>query len=194
MTRKIDRDVVVTRFQIREGSVSDADRLAELGRRIFNATFAADNSAEDVALYLAQAFSAEQQAAELRDPEMQTLLGEIDGELIAYAQLHAGRAPSCVSGRSPREVKRFYVDHPWHGRGIAQLLMESLLRAASTLRADTLWLGVWERNTRAIAFYRKHGFEHVGEHGFVLGTQQQTDWVMARGITYTSEQRDSGDV
>ena len=43
-----------------------------------------------------------------------------------------------------------------------------------------MWLGVWQRNPRAVRFYEKCGFRRVAEATFVLGTDVQTDWVMAR--------------
>jgi ribosomal protein S18 acetylase RimI-like enzyme len=57
--------------------------------------------------------------------------------------------------------------------------MKAVVGAADTRGADTLWLGVWERNLRTQAFYRKCGFEDVGQQGFRVGTDLQTDRVMA---------------
>jgi ribosomal protein S18 acetylase RimI-like enzyme len=81
------------------------------------------------------------------------------------------------------EIRRFYVDRPFHGRGIAQALMRAVEETARTLGGRTLWLGVWERNPRAIAFYSKCGFVDVGQHDFILGTEEQTDRVMARALS-----------
>jgi ribosomal protein S18 acetylase RimI-like enzyme len=80
------------------------------------------------------------------------------------------------------EVVRFYVDRPWHGRGVAHQLMAAAADAAQAAGARTLWLGVWERNPRAIAFYRKCGFEDVGTQIFVLGADHQQDLVLARSL------------
>jgi ribosomal protein S18 acetylase RimI-like enzyme len=98
--------------------------------------------------------------------------------LVAYAQLHM--TPGVPHGDV--ELARFYVDQAHHGRGIAQALMTAVYANARALGGTRLWLGVWERNFRAIAFYRKCGFEKCGEHPFVLGTDLQTDWDMARGL------------
>jgi ribosomal protein S18 acetylase RimI-like enzyme len=81
------------------------------------------------------------------------------------------------------EIVRFYVDRPWHGRGVAQTLMAAAASMARAAGARTLWLGVWERNERAIAFYRKSGFADVGTKIFVLGTDHQRDLVLARPLT-----------
>ena len=91
-----------------------------------------------------------------------------------------------MTGPAPLELKRLYVAAAWHGRGVAQALMDAALMAARTCGARTLWLGVWERNPRAAAFYAKHGFRRVGEHTFVLGEDVQTDWLLARPLDETA--------
>jgi ribosomal protein S18 acetylase RimI-like enzyme len=80
------------------------------------------------------------------------------------------------------ELKRLYVIRSWHGKGVAQALMHAAFDVARARGAKTLWLGVWERNERAVAFYGKHGFTRVGEHTFVLGSDPQTDWLLARPL------------
>jgi ribosomal protein S18 acetylase RimI-like enzyme len=84
-----------------------------------------------------------------------------------------------VPGNDRLELSRFYVDRPWHGRGVAQALMTATVREAARRGGETLWLGVWERNPRGIAFYRKCGFADVGTQTFVLGSDPQNDRVMA---------------
>ena len=86
--------------------------------------------------------------------------------------------PACVAGEAPIELQRFYVDRAWHGRGIAQRVMAAARDAARQLGGRTFWLGVWERNPRAIAFYEKCGFRDVGSHAFRLGGDLQTDRIM----------------
>jgi GNAT superfamily N-acetyltransferase len=135
-----------------------------------------------MALHIAQAFGHAQQGRELADPEIVTLVVEIGSDLAGYAQLRRHRPPECVFGKEPIELWRFYVDKAWHGRGIAQALMERVDAEAARVGAHTLWLGVWERNDRALAYYRKSGFVDVGAHTFVVGADAQTDRVMVRPI------------
>jgi len=163
---------------IRLAAVSDAEVLAELARRTFHETFAATNDPTDMALYLSRAYGIDQQTRELSERDITTLLVDENGEAIAYAQLRAGDLPECVTGANPIELWRFYVSREWHGRGIAKPLMERVMTAARERGAKTLWLGVWERNHRARAFYVKGGFAEVGEHLFLFGTDPQIDLVM----------------
>ena len=165
-------------MNIRRGVESDAAALAELAARTFKETFGADNRPEDMALHVARSYGYAQQLAELADPDVSTLLAELDGRLTGYTQLRVGSTPSCVTGESPVELWRFYVAAAWHGRGVAQRLMNEVEIGARRPGPKTLWLGVWERNDRARAFYAKCGFADVGEHVFLFGTDPQTDRVM----------------
>lgn len=123
------------------------------------------------------------QSAEIEARDRTTIVGEADGGLIGFGQLRWGTPPSCVVATAATEIQRLYVDLRWHGRGVAQALMESLIDAAVRGGADAVWLGVWERNPRARAFYEKSGFVEVGEHVFVVGEDPQRDVVLARRIS-----------
>lgn len=170
-------------FVLRRGEPRDAELLAEFAARTFSDTFAAGNRPEDMAAYLPSAYGVNLQATELANPDIVTLLMQNASDtLVAYAMLRRGPAPECVIGTEPVEVWRFYVDRPWHGYGLAQRLMSAVYEAAHEWNAHTLWLGVWERNERAIAFYAKCGFSDVGAHDFWVGADKQTDRIMVRRL------------
>ena len=165
-------------LQIRRATAADAAVVAELARTTFFDTFASSNDATDMALHLERAYGVAQQQSEIEDPAMVTLLAENGASAIAYAQVRSDQVPSCVTDKDAIELWRFYVSRDWHGRGVAQLLMDRVKEEARAMGARTLWLGVWERNDRARAFYVKCGFVDVGEHVFLFGTDPQTDRVM----------------
>ncbi|HJU67518.1 MAG TPA: GNAT family N-acetyltransferase [Gemmatimonadaceae bacterium] len=167
---------------VRRATDDDADLLADLARRTFVETFGPDNTAEDMAIHVAKSFGPDMQRREIRDPRMITLLAELGARTAGFAQIYQGPPAACVTGEAPVEIRRFYVDRPFHGKGIAQAMMHAVEQIARDLGGRTLWLGVWERNPRAIAFYSKCGFVDVGEHAFIFGTEEQTDRVMARAL------------
>jgi ribosomal protein S18 acetylase RimI-like enzyme len=175
--------------RIRPATLADAARLSQLGATTFRETFAHENTPDDMARYLAGAFSPAKQAAEIADAASIVLLAETgsgsdDAALVGYAHLVAGPAPAVVQGNAPLELKRLYVARAYHGQRVAPALMDAALEAARERGADTVWLGVWERNPRAVAFYAKYGFTRVGEHTFMLGADAQTDWLLARPLAY----------
>jgi GNAT superfamily N-acetyltransferase len=167
---------------IRRAGPADAGLLTELGARTFSETFAADNSPEDLAAYLAASFSPARQTAELADPASTFFIAEVGGLAAGYAHLHAGEPAGCVGGAKPVELVRLYVSREWLGRGVGEALMRACVDGARRAGHETIWLGVWERNGRAQAFYRKWDFRAVGEHVFQLGSDPQTDIVMERAL------------
>jgi ribosomal protein S18 acetylase RimI-like enzyme len=167
-----------TTLTIRRATPADAAPLARVAERIFRETFGPDNRAEDIEAYVARAYGEEPQRRELEDPAGIALLVEDGGALIAFAQLRL--TPDSPHGEI--EITRFYVDHSQHGRGVAQALMAVVAETATALQATKVWLGVWERNARAIAFYVKCGFVDAGSQPFLLGSDLQTDRVMVRTL------------
>ncbi len=169
-------------MEVTRATAQDAPLLAELGARTFRDTFAADNSDADMDLYLAASFSPELQARELADEHTLFLIARAGGAPAGYTRLRFGRAPECVPGLRPVELVRFYIDLPWIGRGVGASLMQAALAVASDRGCDCVWLDVWEKNERAMAFYSKWGFSVVGSQPFVLGEDVQSDLLMARTI------------
>jgi ribosomal protein S18 acetylase RimI-like enzyme len=168
---------------VRRGTAADTAALARIARETFVDAFGADNGPEDMAVYVSKVFGEAQQSRELADPDIVTLVAGEDaqlatgnGQLIAYAQLR--RTPGSPHGEV--ELARFYVRRAHHGQGLAQTLMSAVVDEARALGGTRLWLGVWERNARAIAFYRKCGFVEVGAQPFLLGNDLQRDLVMQR--------------
>ena len=167
--------------EIRRADPADAELLATIGARTFEETFGPDNTPEDMAAYVTANFTPAKLAGELADAATCFLIAEVDGVTAGYATLRWG-GDDGVIGAKPIELRRIYAGREWHGRGVGVALMHRCLDEAAEMGADVLWLGVWERNERAIAFYLKSGFVKVGEHDFVLGSDRQTDWVMARRL------------
>ncbi|MDQ1346857.1 MAG: diamine N-acetyltransferase [Acidobacteriota bacterium] len=161
---------------------ADTAALAALAERTFVEAFGAQNRPEDLALHVRRSYGEAIQLEEILDPGFVTFVAEGEGQLQAFAQLALGAAPASLSGARPIEIRRFYVDAPWHGRGLAQRLMAAALDFAAEAGADVVWLGVWEENPRGIAFYAKCGFAPVGHHTFVLGNDPQRDVLMARSV------------
>jgi diamine N-acetyltransferase len=169
-------------IRIRAARPSDAAALSAFAESIFRDTFRDSNTAADMDAYCASAFGLEIQTREIIDAHTKTLLVEDDASLIAYAQLHSGSAPASLTAARPIELKRFYVARPHQGSEVAPTLMAAVVNAATDDAFDVVWLGVWEHNARAIAFYRKHGFDVVGDQTFFVGSDRQRDLVMAKPI------------
>ena len=170
-------DLIIVR-----GKVEDAPALAEFAARTFEETFSADNNPEDLETHLSTNYGVEQQSAELADPNVITLLARVDEALMAYAQVRRSTPPPCVTHAAPVELHRFYVDRQAHGTGLASSLMLEVHRAVRDFGGRHIWLGVWEHNPRAIAFYRKAKFVDVGSQFYMVGPDRQLDRVLVAKV------------
>jgi ribosomal protein S18 acetylase RimI-like enzyme len=167
---------------IRRASPQDAVLLAELGARTFKGAFGSLTPEPDLMSYLAEAFTVERLSLELADPRSTFLIALVNGDPVGYAKLHAGSVPDCVSDKPAVELVRLYSSQEWLGRGVGAALMETCLELARQKGYSTVWLSSWKRNHRANAFYRKWRFQVVGSKTFVVGTDVQEDFILARPL------------
>ncbi|HUE99960.1 MAG TPA: GNAT family N-acetyltransferase [Anaerolineales bacterium] len=170
-------------MNIRYGTRDDARMLSELGARTFYDTFAKDNTQENMDTYLKKSFSPEIQFQELSEPDVIFLIAESEGIPIGYAQLMMNSTDDSIKGISPLEIRRIYALQEFLGKGVGKELMQATISEARQRGCDCVWLGVWEKNQRAVAFYKKWGFREVGVHIFNLGDEPQRDFVMELELT-----------
>lgn len=164
---------------IKPASLDDAPKLREVSEQTFIDTYAIYNTPENMEKHISTRFTLGQIQAELTDPSVQYLLLKKAGQLIGFTKLIKNHAPKELSSKNAIEIERFYVDKAFHGQNLGKRLMQASLDWCKKASFETVWLGVWEENTRALRFYTKMGFEKIGEHVFVLGTEVQNDYVMA---------------
>jgi diamine N-acetyltransferase len=169
-------------IQIRRARDGDALALSVLAENTFRDAFAQSNTAANMLLHCKASYGRALQLAEIRDSRGETWLAEAGNKLVAYVQLQLDAAAPAISGERPVEIQRFYVEASHHGTGLAHQLMAHVVSRAQAAGSAALWLGVWERNLRALAFYRKWQFDVVGEHIFMLGDDPQHDLVMCRNV------------
>jgi len=170
-------------MKIRYGTTDDARMLSELGARTFYETFAKDNTPENMDLHLKESFSPEIQFEELSAPNTIFLIVEAESIPLGYAQLLMDSRDESLTGSKPLEIRRIYVAQEYVGKGIGKELMKAAIDEARRRNCDCVWLGVWEKNQRAIDFYRKWGFHETGTHIFKVGEDPQTDFVMELKLT-----------
>lgn len=164
---------------LRRAALGDAPSLSVLAERTFRDAFGARNSPENMDVHCGRHFSPDIQAREIADKGIVTMLALEDRQLVGFTQMTLDKPQPHVAGERPAELNRIYVVAQQQGKGVAQALMQQAMADARAAGADVLWLGVWEHNPKAMAFYRKFGFEIVGSHPFMLGHERQRDLVMS---------------
>ncbi|WP_432708188.1 GNAT family N-acetyltransferase [Pedobacter sp.] len=167
-------------IQITQVKLSDIDQLQDISRSTFLEAFSSLNSHENMAKYIEDSFSIEKLTTELRNQASSFYFAKLDGQVIAYLKLNVGAAQTDVKDNKALEIERIYVLKDYYGQKVGQLLFEKAIAVATQLKFNFVWLGVWEKNIRAINFYKKNGFEAFDTHVFTLGDDKQTDIMMKK--------------
>lgn len=169
----------MTGITTRIATPADAALIADLSRQTFYDTFAADNTPENMAKFMNEQFSREKLMKEVADPASVFLLARIGEEVVGYARLRESPNPPELGNLPAIEIARIYAATANIRKGVGSALMQRCLDIAQEKQRSVVWLGVWERNQRAIDFYTRWGFRKFGEHIFMLGDDPQTDWLMS---------------
>jgi diamine N-acetyltransferase len=167
---------------IRSCSLHDAEALVSLGIRTFRDTFDEMNTPENMMLYLNKTFTLKRIREEIQEAGSVFFIAQKKEEAVGYARLRVSEKPKGMEAHSAIEIERLYADKKHQGKRIGYNLMNSCLYYAKDHGYDVVWLGVWEHNERAIAFYKKWGFEQFGQHVFMLGHDAQTDLLMKKHL------------
>lgn len=165
-------------FEITKASISDIDTLVTISRKTFYDTFAKDNSEENMQLYLDENVTLPKLTAEISNPDSEFYFVRMGSEVIGYLKVNFGPAQTEVKDPQGLEIERIYVTKEYFGKNIGQALFSKATDIAKAHQLKYIWLGVWEENKRAIAFYTKNGFTTFGKHTFVVGKDEQTDLMM----------------
>ena len=169
---------------VRRALVGDILALADLAARSFRDAFEADNNAKDIEDYVSSSLTVERIRNEFDDAGNIFLIACRSGHTapVGYAKLCTTSEDLSINDQNRIEIERIYADKAEIGRGVGAALMRTCLGLAEDLGCQTIWLGVWERNERAILFYERWGFTTVGVRQFALGSELQDDQVMARRL------------
>ena len=165
-------------IHIRTAESEDAEQIALIADKTFRETFSAFNTAQDMDEHCQRSYGTAVQKAEIDDKNKCTLICETDNRIIGYAQINWNARFKTIRDNSQAEIQRIYIAKEWHGMGVARQLMDVILEKIAQRKIRNVWLGVWEKNPRAIAFYKKFGFKEAGEHVFLLGRDPQRDIIL----------------
>jgi len=165
-------------IKITKVTANEIHLLQAIGRQTFAETFAEHNTADNLQLYLENNLSLDKLKDEFHDPNSEFYFALVDKKIVGYLKINHGQAQTELKDRSSLEIERIYVIKDLHGKKVGQALYQHAIEIARQVKANYVWLGVWEKNERAINFYKKNGFVEFDKHIFKLGHDEQTDIMM----------------
>lgn len=170
----------MSKIEIHKIGLADLDKLQNLSRQTFTETFSDCNTAENMNIYLAESFNISKLTNELNNPDSEFYFASNSEKVAGYLKLNFRTAQTELNDLNSIEIERIYVLKEFQGKKVGQTLFETALKIARETNCPYIWLGVWEKNDKALSFYRKNGFVEFDRHIFRIGYDQQTDLLMKR--------------
>lgn len=173
----------MSQYDFRKISAVDIIELQNISRATFRDTFAEHNTEEDLNQYLDEQLSFNKLSEELNNPHSSFYFASENEKLVGYLKLNCSTAQTELIDEKAFEIERIYILKEYFGKGLGQFLLNNAIKIGKEMSPTYIWLGVWEKNSRAIRFYEKNGFKVFSSHLFTLGNDVQTDLLMKLAIT-----------
>ncbi|MBC7557348.1 MAG: GNAT family N-acetyltransferase [Chryseobacterium sp.] len=165
--------------------ISDLEKLQQISIKTFSDTFRSSNSEENLAGYINENMSLQNLEIELKTQNSDFYFANLNSETIGYLKLNFGRAQTEKFDKNATEIHRIYVLKEFQGKKVGAFFLKKTLEIAKEKNSNFIWLGVWEKNYKAIGFYEKQGFITFDKHDFMLGNDSQTDLIMKLVLNQT---------
>ncbi|MDM5357034.1 GNAT family N-acetyltransferase [Peribacillus sp. RS7] len=170
-------------LNIKKCTLEDSRKLQLISYETFNETFKHQNSPENMNAYLERAFNLKQLENELSNISSQFYFVYFNNEVAGYLKVNTDDAQSEEMGAESLEIERVYIKKKFQKHGLGKYLLNKAIEIAMDRNKKKIWLGVWEKNENAIAFYKKLGFVQTGAHSFYMGDEEQMDLIMTKTLT-----------
>ncbi|WP_413628078.1 GNAT family N-acetyltransferase [Fructilactobacillus vespulae] len=171
-------------IEVTRVTTDDVLDLQSISGQTFTATFGESIGKQPVAKYVAEAYSPEQLTKEIENQNSYFYFAKVNGQVAGYIKINVDDAQTEAKGRDYLEVQRIYLLSQFKRMGIGTRLLYIAEDKARKLGKSKIWLGVWEENDKARAFYEAKGFVRNGEHIFQTGNTQQVDLLLEKFVKY----------
>ncbi|MGT2907570.1 GNAT family N-acetyltransferase [Streptococcus dentiloxodontae] len=173
----------MSKITLEKIEMEDVNKLRDIAIQTFTETFAHDNTPEQLQAFFDQAYTIEVLSAELSHPESLYRFIKVDGQIAGYLKVNWGAAQTEHELADAFEIQRIYVLQKFQGLGLGKQMFEFALEIAEQKGFTWAWLGVWEHNFKAQAFYKKYGFEKFAEHAFPVSDDKvDVDWLLRKRL------------
>lgn len=173
---------MTAKYEIKEVLADNIKELQQISRQTFLETFGSQNSAENIKEFLDTAYAEEKLKDEVENANSSFYFLTVDNKVAGYLKVNEGHAQTEQVVPNTLEVERIYLKQAFQHQGLGLVLIKLAEKIAKEKEKDNMWLGVWEKNYQAQAFYEKDGFKRVSQHTFVVGEDPQTDLILVKRL------------
>lgn len=167
---------------IKACTVSQLTLLREISIETYRDTFTESNSEALMESYLSSAFNIEKITAEFNHPDSCFYFIYSQDQVAGLLKVNEAGAQTDIKDDDSLEVERLYVRKAFFRKGLGNKLMAFACDLAIQADKSYLWLGVWEKNFRALSFYQNNDFVEIGKHPFDMAGDIQTDLVLKKEL------------
>ncbi|WP_221563275.1 GNAT family N-acetyltransferase [Alkalihalobacillus sp. TS-13] len=171
-------------IHLKKCTLEDSRKLQEISYETFKETFRLENAPENMNAYLEKAFNLNQVENELSNISSEFFFVYFNHEVTGYLKVNTRDAQSEEMGDDLLEIERIYIINKFQKHGLGKYLLNKAMEIATERNKKKIWLGVWEKNENAIAFYKKMGFVQTGSHSFYMGDEEQIDFIMTKTLIF----------
>lgn len=151
--------------------------LTEIGATTFYDSYRYENTEADMQAYIVNTYTIEKLAQNLSNPNIVYFLAYNHQGDVGYIKLLLNQTNEKLQGQCA-EIEKIYVRQAFHGKGIAQHLMQFAIDYCKQQSYNNLFLGVWQENHKALKFYSKIGFKTFDTRTFQLGERLCDDYML----------------
>ncbi|MFQ3625141.1 GNAT family N-acetyltransferase [Lactobacillus johnsonii] len=173
---------ITVKYEIKEVLADNSRELREISRQTFLETFGSQNSTENMREFLDTAYAEEKLKDEVENGNSSFYFLTVDNKVAGYLKVNEGDAQTEQVVPNALEVEKIYLKQDSQHQGLGLVLIKLAEKIAKEKEKDNMWLGVWEKNYQAQAFYEKDGFKRVSQHTFVIGEDPQTDLILVKRL------------
>lgn len=167
-------------YKVEKIRLDEVDKLERLSRLTFTETFGEGNTEEDLKEFLDKNYNQVQLLSELKNPHSEFYFLRVDEEIAGYLKVNEASAQTESVADNALEIQRIYLTSQFQHQGLGSVLIKFAEKVAQQKNKDLIWLGVYEKNFNAQAFYEKHGYKRHGEHVFIVGNDRQIDYILTK--------------
>jgi len=160
-------------IKLKTATAADLTALATMAGKLFREAFTGQMPEEDLLEYVSHAFKPEIFLEEWKKETITFIIAMYGEEWAGYAKLNTSNRIERADVHHYIELERLYLFKEFHGLKLGAALMDYCLQFATAKNFRELWLNVWERNTKAIAFYLSYDFEMVDRSIMMRGNDAQ---------------------
>lgn len=169
-------------YEIKKVTIADIQDLQQISGETFSETFGSQNSTENMEKFLNKAYAEEKLRSEIENKNSNFYFLIVNNQVAGYLKVNEGDAQTEQVADNALEVERIYLKQNFQHQGLGLILIKLAEELARKKNKANMWLGVWEKNYQAQAFYKKDDFKRVSQHTFVVGDDPQTDFILVKEL------------